>query len=80
MMLYYRLMLIFSSINTSVLNVSVASISTLNVSNITADNLSTGDLLFGNKLSYDGVTKTLDVNTTDTISREYFTNHKRSSL
>jgi hypothetical protein len=25
-------------------------------------------MLFGNKLSYDGVTKTLDVNTTDTIS------------
>ena len=58
----------FSSINTSSLVVNDASMSSLNVSNITADNLSTGDLQFGSKLSYDGLTKTLDVNTTDTIS------------
>ena len=58
----------FSSINTSSLVVNDASMSSLNVSNITADNLSTGDLTFGSKLTYDGLTKTLDVNTTDTIS------------
>ena len=72
----------FSSINTSSLSVNNGVIiggttyitdnlivsDSITANNITANNLSTGDLQFGSKLSYDGLTKTLDVNTTGTIS------------
>jgi trimeric autotransporter adhesin len=71
----------FSSINTSSLNVNNDVIiggttyltdlivsDVINCSTIQANNLSTAEMQFGNKLSYDGVTNTLSVNTTDTIS------------
>ena len=72
----------FSSINTSSLSVNNGVIiggttyitdnlivsNSITANNITANNLSTGEMQFGSNLSYDGLTKTLDVNTTGTIS------------
>jgi len=72
----------FSSVNTSSLSVDNSVIiggttyitdslivsDSITATNITADNLSTAEMTFGNSLTYVPSTKTLDVNTTDTIS------------
>ena len=72
----------FSSVNTSSLSVDNSAIiggttyitdslivsDSITATNITATNLSTAEMTFGNSLTYIPSTKTLDVNTTDTIS------------